>query len=65
MAVNRGIVIDLMRMNRIVEIDEGGYRVTVEPGANILAIDDALRKKGMTLGFDPGSGPVVSIGGLP
>jgi glycolate oxidase len=62
-AIKGGIVLDLMEMNKIVNIDEGNYHVTAEAGTNILAIEDQLNKRGLTLGFDPGSGPVVSIGG--
>jgi FAD/FMN-containing dehydrogenase len=62
-AAKGGILIDLMQMNRIIEIDKTNYRVTAQTGATIQQIDDELRKNGLTLGFDPGSGPVASIGG--
>jgi glycolate oxidase len=62
-ALKGGILLDLTQMNRIIDIDEGNYRVTAEAGTNLLAIEDELNKRGLTLGFDPGSGPVVSIGG--
>ena len=62
-ALKGGILLDLTQMNRIINIDERNYRVTAEAGTNLLAIEDELNKKGLTLGFDPGSGPVVSIGG--
>ncbi len=62
-ALQGGMMIDLTAMNKILEIDERNYHVTAETGANILAIEDELNKRGLTLGFDPGSGPVVSIGG--
>jgi FAD/FMN-containing dehydrogenase len=62
-AVKGGIMIDLTAMNNIVDIDDRNYHVTAEAGTNILAIEEELNKKGLTLGFDPGSGPVVSIGG--
>ena len=62
-AIKGGILIDLTRMNKLVNIDASNYRVTAEAGANLLAIEDKLNKNGLTFGFDPGSGPVVSIGG--
>lgn len=62
-AVKGGILLDLMQMNKIVNIDPQNYHVTAEAGTNLLAIEDEINKKGLTLGFDPGSGPVVSIGG--
>jgi glycolate oxidase len=62
-AVGGGIIIDLTRMCKIIEIDEYNYRVTAESGANMQTVERELNKKGLTLGFDPGSMPVVSMGG--
>jgi glycolate oxidase len=62
-ALKGGILLDLTQMNKIINIDEHNYHVSAEAGTNLLAIEDELNKKGLTLGFDPGSGPVVSIGG--
>lgn len=62
-ALKGGMMIDLTAMNKIVEIDDRNYHVTAEAGTNILAIEYELNKRCLTLGFDPGSGPVVSIGG--
>ncbi len=62
-ALKGGMIIDLTAMNKIVNIDDRNYHVTAEAGTNILAIEDKLNEKGLTLGFDPGSGPVVSLGG--
>jgi len=62
-ALKGGIMIDLTAMNKIVNIDDRNYHVTAGAGTNILAIEEELNKRGLTLGFDPGSGPVVSIGG--
>jgi glycolate oxidase len=62
-AIGGGIVVDLTRMDRIIEIDQQNYRVTVESGAIMQAVEHELNKKGLTLGFDPGSMPAVSVGG--
>jgi len=62
-AVEGGILIDLMRMNRVLEIDDVNQRITAEPGVTVQAMEDRLREKGLTLGFDSGSGPVASVGG--
>lgn len=62
-AVNGGIAVDLSEMNRISNIDEENRSTTAEPGATILSIERELNKKRLTLGFDPGSGPVATIGG--
>ncbi|HKM77296.1 MAG TPA: FAD-binding oxidoreductase [Candidatus Bathyarchaeia archaeon] len=62
-AVRGGIIVDLSSMNRITEIDGKNLRLTVEVGARIEQIERALQKQGFTLGFDPGSAPVATIGG--
>jgi FAD/FMN-containing dehydrogenase len=62
-ALKGGVMVDLTAMNKIVNVDDRNYHVTAEAGTNILAIENELNKKGLTLGFDPGSGPVVSLGG--
>jgi len=62
-SVKGGIILDLSEMNHIVNVDEENRNVTAEPGASILGIERELNKHGLTLGFDPGSGPVATIGG--
>ena len=62
-ALKGGIILDLSEMNRILGVDEGNYHVTAEAGATILDIEREVNKKGLTIGFDPGSAPVASIGG--
>jgi len=61
-SVKGGILIDLSEMKRI-RVEEQDRNVIAEPGATILGIEGELNKLGLTLGFDPGSGPVASIGG--
>jgi|GEM_PF-2578363 len=41
-----GIIVDLSKMNRILEIDEKNLTFTVESGANIHAVNEQLHKKG-------------------
>jgi FAD/FMN-containing dehydrogenase len=62
-AAKGGIVVDLSSLNRITEIDGKNLRLTVEVGAKIEQIEKALQRNGLTLGFDPGSAPVATIGG--
>jgi len=62
-AVKGGIIVDLSSMNRVTEIDSKNLRLTVEVGAKIEHIEKALQRNGFTLGFDPGSAPVATIGG--
>jgi len=58
-----GIVVDIKRMNRILEIDEENMCVTVEAGINNQTLNMELRRLGYWWPFDPASFPVSIIGG--
>ncbi len=58
------VLLDLGRLNRIVEIDTHGGFVTVEAGVTWAALSDALAAKGFRTPFrGPFSGLVATIGG--
>jgi len=58
-----GILLDLMRMNRIIEINKADHYAVVEPGVVCNALNAAL---GPDFFFppDPGSAPICTIGGM-
>jgi glycolate oxidase len=58
-----GILLDLMRMNRIVEINKADHYAVVEPGVVCNALNAAL---GPDFFFppDPGSAPICTVGGM-
>ncbi len=59
-----GILIDLTRMNHILEINEENYYCEVECGITWGALLSELQKKGLTTGvLGPGSGYSATIGG--
>ena len=58
-----GIIIELSRMNRILEIDLKNQRAVVEPGVFNLALQDALAPLGYFYAPDPASQKVSTIGG--
>jgi glycolate oxidase len=58
-----GIIIELSRMNRILEIDLENQRAVVEPGVFNLALQDALAPLGYFYAPDPASQKVSTIGG--
>ena len=59
-----GILIDLTRMNRIIEINEKDYYCEVECGITWGALLSELQKQGLTTGvLGPGSGYSATIGG--
>ncbi|MCX5907977.1 MAG: FAD-binding protein [Deltaproteobacteria bacterium] len=61
--LNGGVVIELSRMNRILEIDLENERAVVEPGVYNLTLQNALAPKGYYYAPDPASQKVSSMGG--
>ncbi len=57
------ILIDLRQMNKILEIDTDAMTVTAQAGATPYQIDQELNKYGLTLGDNPQSRFVSTIGG--
>ena len=58
-----GIVIELSRMNRILEIDLKNQRAVAEPGVYNLTLQDALAPLGYYYAPDPASQKVATLGG--
>jgi glycolate oxidase len=65
MAVPRrgGIVLDVMRMDRILEINIEDRVCIVEPGVVYATLQQALSPRGFTVPTEPGSSVASSIGG--
>lgn len=57
------LVLDLTRMNRIVEIDAQARRAVVEPGVITANLKTAAAPAGLVYGPDPASTPISTIGG--
>lgn len=57
------ILLDMRKMDRILEINETDRKVVVQPGINLNRLDDTLAPYDMIVGHDPGSGPSSTIGG--
>ena len=62
-AEHGGLILAFSRMDRILEIDETGRSVTVEPGLVNQALDEALRGRGYFYPPDPASNRVCTLGG--
>jgi FAD/FMN-containing dehydrogenase/Fe-S oxidoreductase len=63
-ALGRGIILDFTKyMKAILEIDEAGGIVRVQPGAVTGQVNEALAAHGLMLGPDPSSEPFCTIGG--
>ncbi len=59
----RGVVLDLTRMNKILNINEDSMSVKVQAGVILQKLEEALNDKGFTFGHDPGSFPTATVGG--
>jgi FAD/FMN-containing dehydrogenase len=57
------IVLDLRRMNRILEVDAEARLARVQAGCVLEAVDKRLNQAGFILGHDPWTVPVATIGG--
>jgi glycolate oxidase len=61
--VKGGVVLDLTRMNKILNINEDSMSVKVQAGVILQKLEEALNGKGFTFGHDPGSFPTATIAG--
>lgn len=62
--LRRGIVVDIKRMNKVLELDLDNRTVTVQPALNMLKLNENhLLKHGLMYPDDPASYPVSIIGG--
>lgn len=58
-----GIVLDLKKLNRILEIDEKSLTVTAQAGVNGQHLEWAVNQKGLTVGHYPASQRASTLGG--
>ncbi|MDF2501068.1 MAG: putative FAD-linked oxidoreductase [Anaerosporomusa subterranea] len=59
-----GLIIDLSRLNRIIEIDTDNLQVIVEPGVVHADLNQALAPLGFSFPPDPGSTKMATIAGM-
>jgi FAD/FMN-containing dehydrogenase len=63
LSIRPAIVVDLRRMNRILEVDAEARMARVQAGCVLEAVDKKLNQEGFILGHDPWTVPVATIGG--
>ncbi|HSI98659.1 MAG TPA: FAD-binding oxidoreductase, partial [Gaiellaceae bacterium] len=61
--LRHGILVDVKLMNRILELDHEDRTVTVQPGINMLKLNEELRRHGYIYPDDPASYPCSLVGG--
>ncbi|MCX7838269.1 MAG: FAD-binding oxidoreductase [Anaerolineae bacterium] len=62
-AEHGGVIVEFARMDRIIEFDDVGRSVVVEPGVINLTLDEYVKTKGLYYPPDPASGRTATIGG--
>jgi alkyldihydroxyacetonephosphate synthase len=62
-ALRPSVVIDLKRMDSIIDIDGENRTVRVESGVILETLEFALNREGLILGHDPWSLPIATVGG--
>ena len=63
LSVEAGIVVDLRRMNQILDVDTQARSVRVQSGTVLEALEKRLNRDNFMLGHDPWTLPVATVGG--
>lgn len=61
--VDDAVVLNLSRLNRILELDEANLTILVEPGVITQTVHTSVEAVGLFYPPDPGSGKICTIGG--
>ncbi|MBN1965038.1 MAG: FAD-binding protein [Anaerolineae bacterium] len=63
-AVNEAVIIDMTRLNRVLEFNGPARTVRVEPGIILKRLNDAMGLRGLKFGPDPATDDRAEIGGI-
>lgn len=61
--ISGGIVVDTIRMNKVIEVSVPDLYVTVQPGITLKDLESKLRDHGLALNQEQGSFRVATVGG--
>ena len=62
--VDDGLVIDMTRMQTLLDIDQTSQQVTIQPGITWQKLNFRLKKVGFMVGIHPSSSPSATVGGF-
>jgi FAD/FMN-containing dehydrogenase len=62
--VDDGLVLDMTRMQSILDIDQTSLQATVQPGITWQKLNFRLKKLGFMIGIHPSSSPSATVGGF-
>lgn len=63
LAVHGGVVLDMKKLDKIIDIDTENFQVTTEPGVITQVLQEELQKRGLFYPPDPSSRGTCFIGG--
>lgn len=63
-AIGSGIILDVSRMNRILEVNREERWARVQPGIVLTELNKQLSSHGLLFGPDPSSGDMCKLGGM-
>jgi FAD/FMN-containing dehydrogenase/Fe-S oxidoreductase len=63
-AIGSGIILDVSRLNRIVEVNREERWVRAQPGVVLAELNRHLARQGLLFGPDPSSGDMCKLGGM-
>lgn len=63
-AIGSGIILDVSRLNRILEVNREERWARVQPGIVLAELNKQLARQGLLFGPDPSSGDMCKLGGM-
>src|SRR3990167_8724277 len=63
-AIGSGIILDVSRMNRLLEVNREERWARVQPGIVLAELNKQLARQGLLFGPDPSSGDMCKLGGM-
>jgi len=63
-AIGEGIILDISRMNRLLEVNREEQWARVQPGIVLNELNQQLHHTGLMFGPDPSSGDMCKLGGM-
>lgn len=63
-AIGAGVILDVSRMNRILEVNHEARWARVQPGIILAELNKQLSSRGLLFGPDPSSGDMCKLGGM-
>lgn len=58
-----GIIVDTVKMNRVIEVDKPNLSVTVQSGITLKTLEEELKRHGLALNQEQGSLKIATVGG--